>query len=102
MSDGNWTRSRRWRWMRCTKIGTPRATRPATKIGARNPMASAHPHQPFAVPKIAEERLVERLAGVERHVVDPVVGRARLERRDVLADHPAVLRGEGLGHDGHV
>ena len=42
------------------------------------------PHQPLAGGQIAEERAVERLGGVEHGVVDPVFGKPRRQRLDVL------------------
>src|SRR3954462_8687756 len=73
------------------------AARPAKNRGVRKDIADlSDAHQALAARKVAEERAVEGLGGVEERVVDAMLRELRRQRFDVGADQGAVLLGERL------
>src|SRR6476646_10214720 len=76
----------------------PDPTYPSSKDERlRTPLSD--PHELFTTGQVTEQRAVERFRGVQERVVDSLLGKLRLERRDVFLDQRAILRAERLRHD---
>src|SRR4030095_16923000 len=102
ISDGKWTICFFSRCVRCSSTGIASPASAKRKSGARKDMALPALHRARAPAQVIEERVVERLRGVEHRVVDTYLRKGLSEAFDVRVDERPVFLAEGLGHDGHL